>query len=413
MVPAPMRSTRAGADPAPAGLAALDLVNPHRDGRGLARHHVRVPATAPRPLPTDLRPLEVEIVGAGRVLDLPTFLDETSTTSLLVLDGGTVVHEVYADGLGPTDLFLGASMTKAVLACLVGRAVDAGLLALDRPVVEHVPELATSGYAGATVRQVATMTSGLDWLEDHRDPGSRASRLRETFRTGAGGSRELLTTLPGRHQPGSRYAYSTADSQVLDWVRERATATDFTSAVTELWADLGAIDDAVVGLDAAPGAGGVAMAGGALAATARDWARIGLLQAGGTAEGRGGPLLSARWREESSAPAAPFLRPGRLPSTITSHAGFGLHWWPLDDDGRRVMADGSRGQLILVDRDSGLVVVKTSRWPYDEATDRQCRDLSYLALPAIAVAAAGATGATGAPSRPDRPEHHEQTGPAA
>lgn len=392
MVPAQARSTPVRPAPVPGGLAALDLVNPHRTGRGLTRHSVGVPATAPRPLPTDLRPLEVEIVGAGRVRDLPTFLDETSTTSLLVLVGGTVVHEAYADGLGPTDLFLGASMTKAVLACLVGRAVDAGLLALDRPVVEHVPELATSGYAHATVRQVAAMTSGLDWLEDHRDPGSRASRLRETFSTGAGGSRDLLTTLPGRHRPGSRYAYSTADSQVLDWVRERATGTDFVTAVTSLWADFGATDDAALGLDAGPEAGGVAMAGGALAATARDWARIGLLQAGWTAGGRSGPLLSAGWREESSAPAAPFLRPGRLPSTITSHAGFGLHWWPLDDDGRQAMADGSRGQLVLVDRDAGVVVVKTSRWPYDEATDRQCRDLSYLALPAIATAAAAAGG---------------------
>ena len=73
--------------------------------------------------------------------------------------------------------------------------------------------------------------------------------------------------------------------------------------------------------------------------------------------------------------------------TLTTHAGFGLHWWPLDDTGRLVTADGSRGQFTFVDRDTGVVVVKTSQWPYDEPTDRQCRDLSYLALPAIARAA--------------------------
>lgn len=400
------RATAAGdAVGEPTGLAALDLVNPQLTGRGLSRHSAVVPATAPRPLPTALRPLEVEVVGAGRVLDLPGFLAATSTTSLLVVVGGTVVHEVYADGLGPTDLFLGASMTKAVLACLVGRAVDAGLLELDRPVVEHVPELASSGYAGVSVRQVAAMTSGLDWLEDHRDPTSWASRLRGVFETGAGGSRDLLRRLAGRHLPGSRYAYCTADSQVLDWVRERATQTDFVTAVTALWRDLGATDDAAVGLDAAPAAGGVAMAGGSLAATTRDWARVGLLQAGGAGPVR--PLLSARWCDESSAPAEPFLRSGRLPSTITTHAGFGLHWWPLDDDGGTVMADGSRGQLLYVDRQSGVVVVKTSRWPYDEATDRQCRDLSYLALPAIAEAAAA-----GMVSRSDQPFRSQQTGPA-
>ena len=49
------------------------------------------------------------------------------------------------------------------------------------------------------------------------------------------------------------------------------------------------------------------------------------------------------------------------------------------------------GQFVYVDRPRRTVVVKTSAWPYADAWwDRQCRDLSYLALPAIAeVAAAG------------------------
>ena len=53
------------------------------------------------------------------------------------------------------------------------------------------------------------------------------------------------------------------------------------------------------------------------------------------------------------------------------------------------MADGMRGQFVYVDRPRRTVVVKTSAWPYDDAWwDRQCRDLCYLALPAIAEAAA-------------------------
>jgi CubicO group peptidase (beta-lactamase class C family) len=386
------------------GLGALELVNPHLGGGGLTRHHAVVPA-APAPsgrreLPTALRPLTVAIAGAGRWSGLPEFLATVHATSLLVVVDGTVVHEWYADGLGPTDLFLGASMTKSVLACLVGRAVDAGVLGLDEPVTAHVPELAGSGYAGVTVRQVASMTSGLDWVEDHRDPTSAASRLREVFAGGTGGSRDLLRSLAPRSVPGSRHAYCTADSQVLDWVRERATGEDHVTALGRLWADLGCGSDAVVGLDAAPELGGVAMAGGALAATTRDWARVGLLQA--TGEGDRGPLISAGWREVSSRPAAPFLRPGRLASTLTTHAGFGLHWWPLDDAGRRVMADGSRGQLLHVDRDSGTVVVLTARWPYDEATDRQCRDLAYLALPAVARAASGQPGLDDQPQLDDQ-----------
>ena len=83
-------------------------------------------------------------------------------------------------------------------------------------------------------------------------------------------------------------------------------------------------------------------------------------------------------------PAYSFTAPGRLPSTISAHVGFGRHWWPLDDHGVRVAADGSRGQFVALDRRTGAVVVKTSLWPYDDAwADRQHRDLSYLGLHAL------------------------------
>jgi CubicO group peptidase (beta-lactamase class C family) len=99
-------------------------------------------------------------------------------------------------------------------------------------------------------------------------------------------------------------------------------------------------------------------------------------------------VLGTSWVDRSSTPALAFLAPGRLPSSITTHAGFGFHWWPLVDSGRQVTADGSRGQFAYVDRDADVVVVKTSQWPYDDwLADRQSRDLSYLGLPVVARAA--------------------------
>ena len=92
-------------------------------------------------------------------------------------------------------------------------------------------------------------------------------------------------------------------------------------------------------------------------------------------------MLDESWVEQSTLAAYPFLAPGRLPSSITTHAGFGYHWWPTDDTGRRATADGSRGQFAYVDRDLDVVVLKTSQWPYDDfLADRQFRDLSYLGL---------------------------------
>ena len=196
-------------------LASLTFTDPQHD-EGWT--HVVVRAEPADELPAAIRHLDVDIVGAGRSRGLEEWVAETSSTSLLVLDQGTVVHEWHAAGLGADTRFLGASMTKSVLAHLVGRAIRDGALALTDAVTGHVPELAGSGYDGTTVLDLLTMTTGVDWVEDHRDPDSLASRLLGCFATGSD-SRALLRHVRPGVPPGTRFAYCTADSQVLDWVR--------------------------------------------------------------------------------------------------------------------------------------------------------------------------------------------------
>jgi len=351
-------------------LSGLRFTDPQL---GSAWPHAVVPAGGGTELPSGLRELRAEIAGAGRSRGLAEWVEETWSTSLLVLDRGVLVHEWYAAGLDADTLFLGASMTKSVLAHLVGRAVRAGDLALTDTVTGHVPELLGTGYDGTSVLDLVTMTTGVDWVEDHRDPQSLASRLLGCFAAGSD-SRALLREVRPGVPPGTRFSYCTADSQVLDWVRERATGRGYAEDVAVLWRALGCTRDARVAVDGT----GVAMAGGGLAATARDWARVALLAVDG------GSLLDPAWVEAAARPAYPFLAPGRLPSTITTHAGFGYHWWPMDDEGTRLTADGSRGQFAAADRHTGAVVVKTSQWPYDDVlVDRQARDLSYLGLHAL------------------------------
>ncbi len=365
-----------------------DLIEPQRHWE-----HAVVPAPAPRPWPASDMDLRVTITGAGTTMDLAEFHARTASTALVVVAGGVLVHEEYFGGTGPGDRLLGYSATKSALALLVGLASYGGRLPdLGTQVTALVPELAASGYADVTLRQLLTMTSGTGWREDYRDAAGPAARLLSRWRSGRGGMRAELLAIPPGDLPGSRYAYCTPDSLVLDWVRERATGESFQTALAALWATVEAERPAVVGLDQPAATGGVAMAGGALAATPRDWARLGVLQIDGRWAGR--EVVSRAWADASSRPERDFLAPGRLPSTITTHAGFGYHWWPLDASGDRVTADGMRGQFVYVDRRQRIVVVKTSAWPYEDPWhDRQCRDLCYLALPAIADAAAANGGA--------------------
>lgn len=371
-----------------ARLATISLVDPRRDPDSTL-HFETLPATAPRPLTGSSAPLRVDIAGAGRMISLAEWTELTCGTSLIVLVGGQIVHEWYAPGVTAHTPLLGASMTKSVLAHLVGMAVGDGAIAVTDPVVAHVPELAGSGYRDCRVLDVLTMTSGVDWIEDHWDPTTLASQLLARFAGPGGDSRELLTRVGYGIPPGQRYSYCTADSQVLDWVRERASGESYLAALQRLWEAAGCTGEAVVATDAHA----VPMAGGGLAARARDWATLAALQIDGSRDGR--RVLSTEWVDAASRPVYPFVLPGRLPSTITTHAGFGYHWWPLDPEGRTLTSDGSRGQFGYVDRDRDVVVLKTSQWPYDDfVSDRQRRDLCYLGLPVIARVAAQAASST-------------------
>ena len=119
-------------------LSGLRFVNPqHAADDALQQTFRTVPAGGSTQLPGESHDLDVAIAGAGRMFDLAEWNAFTHGTSLVVLRHGRVLHEWYAEGLGPDDCFLGASMTKSVLAHLVGRAVRASVLSLTDRVAEH------------------------------------------------------------------------------------------------------------------------------------------------------------------------------------------------------------------------------------------------------------------------------------
>ena len=292
-------------------------------------------------------------------------------------------------------------MTKSVLAHLVGRAVRDGALALTDAVTGHVPELAGTGYDGTTVLDVLTMTTGVDWVEDHRDPDSLASRLLVCFATG-GDSRDLLRSVrPGvaAGHPLELLHRRLAGARLGARARHRTAPTPTTSPGC---GRRSAAPATRTSPSTAPASPSPAAASPRPHATGPAWPCWRWTGAATTGE----RLLDPDWVEAAARPAYPFLAVGRLPSSITTHAGFGYHWWPMDDAGHRVTADGSRGQFACADRRTGAVVVKTSLWPYDDfLVDRQARDLSYLGLHALLDAVS--THHRRRRSTPREPERHD------
>ena len=258
--------------------------------------------------------------GSGRPLELDEFHAATATTAFQVLVDGVLVHAWYADGLGPRDLFLGASATKSVLAHLVGRAG----LDLDAPVDALRAGATDSGYRGVPVRDVARMTSGVDWVEDHRDPDGPATALVGAFATGGSLARAAdpgPPAPPARHPvrllhgrlPGARLGARTRHRRRLPRRARRAVAATW-DAPTTRWSP-----------STATGWPWPAAGSPPRPETGPGWACSRSTVTGGRS--------AARPAGSTAAVAAVPARPADSPRPCRRTLGFGYHWWPLDDAG--------------------------------------------------------------------------------
>jgi CubicO group peptidase (beta-lactamase class C family) len=71
------------------------------------------------------------------------------------------------------------SVTKSLVGRVAAVLIDSGMLDPAALLAAYVPELAASGYAGATVRHVLDMRSGIIFSEDYLDPASEIRRLEQ------------------------------------------------------------------------------------------------------------------------------------------------------------------------------------------------------------------------------------------
>jgi CubicO group peptidase (beta-lactamase class C family) len=127
------------------------------------------------------RPAEVGMlparIGLARAL-CARWVDEghTPTLSVCVARRGVIVlHDVFGVlGPGPNSpplrhdaIFPVASVTKPITATLVMQLVEDGVLGLNRPVVDYLPEVVGDGVEEILVHHLLTHTSGYGW---HTDP---------------------------------------------------------------------------------------------------------------------------------------------------------------------------------------------------------------------------------------------------
>lgn len=291
-------------------------------------------------------PETVDIAGTER--PLADVLAELDTTSLVILRDGQIIHESYYLGTGPDDRRISWSVAKSFMSGLYGNALaDGDIASLDDEVTTYVPELKDTAYAGATLRNILNMSSGIRYNEDYLDQQSDINKMGRTIALG-GSLDDYTTTLKDRQfEPGTDWQYVSMDTHVAAWALRKATGRTLHDLWEETYGPLGFRQQPYYMVDGKD----VAFALGGLNLTTRDYAKFGqlFLQMG---EWKGEQLIPADWVAQSTVHSAP--------AVSDRGVGYGYQWWvpmPADQD---YFAVGIYGQYIYIDPKTNIVIAKNA-----------------------------------------------------
>ncbi|AZO74047.1 MULTISPECIES: serine hydrolase [unclassified Mesorhizobium] len=322
----------------------------------------------------------------GRRTTLAGLLDETYTDGFLVLKNGKVAYECYFNGMDERSLHLSQSMAKSVTGSVFGVLVGRGLIDPARLVTDYLPELAETAWAGATVQHVLDMTTGVRFSEEYTDRYSEIGQIdvASGWKPIPPGSDpdfqwpshmfELILRLKDKARShGEAFEYRSIETDVLAFIMERVSGKRLAQLVSEeLWQKLGADESACFTVDIA----GYALADGGFNATLRDYGRFGQLILD-----NGGGVIPAEWIEATrSGRHGPDFNPS-LPE-----GGYRNQFSIEDPHSRALMCRGVFGQLIHIDWENRMVVVKLSTYP-----DFTNIDYSVATLKAVHAIAAALT----------------------
>jgi CubicO group peptidase (beta-lactamase class C family) len=288
---------------------------------------------------------------------LEHFVARTKTTSLLVLRDGDLLYEGYFNGHRRDTPQASHSVAKSVTSLLIGAAIAKGILpSIDIPVEKLLPGGRTLRDSGVSLRNLLNMTSGFALDNTRRFWPFGVPWTVYKLINFAPDLRALATAVRPAYRPGTHFIYDGRNTMLLGMALEGAIRGNHVATwlAQHLWQPIGAEFHASWSLDSRR-CGFEKMSSG-INACPIDLLKIGqLVLRGGVAES-GERLLPASWIELATAST-----PHGVGWSEGDDLSYGLAWWvfsgpdvPLD-----VFAEGIFGQVLLVSRSNGIVVLRT------------------------------------------------------
>jgi len=271
----------------------------------------------------------------------------TRTTAVVVVSGGKIAAEQYAEGFTLHTAQRTWSVAKSLTATLIGAVAQQGWIRADN--YANIPEwdnAVLDPRRNITVDHLLRMSSGLYTP----DPGSRTDALY----FGGGTVQELATSWPVEVAPGTRFRYSNTD--ILLAVRAvRANAPS--EAEYQAWPGQFFATVGMTRTTAERDWRGNFMLSSQVWSTARDLARFGMLYLN-QGQWNGQRLLPVDWDKDVAKAFGP---------QPEGSFGYGMSFWLLNHSPGvpedTFAAIGNRGQYVVIVPSRQVVIVRRAEDP--------------------------------------------------
>lgn len=272
-----------------------------------------------------------------------------NTRAVLVIQNGNIIAEKYANGFSAATPLIGWSMTKTITNAMVGVLVKQGKLNIDA--AAPVDEWKADERNKITLNNLMQASSGLAWEEVYAGPSTATNMLFRKRDAGAFAAQSKLEA-----QPNEKWYYSSGTTNIISRIVRQAVGDEHYHQLPyqEIFHKIGAYSMVVE-----PDASGTFVGSSFSYATARDWARFGLLFLNdGVANNEG--ILPEGWVKYSTTPA-PAAPNGEYGAQIWLNAGAKNN--PAQRRFDKVpndmyLMDGFEGQSVVMVPSKNVVIVR-------------------------------------------------------
>jgi len=325
--------------------------------------HEIAPALNPIAIPTSSEVMPTQVQYDKRPMTWDEFLAQTKTNAFLVMRNGVLTYEWYKEGIDKSTRLPSYSIAKTMTSLMIGQLIDEGKIKESDFFVDYFPQYKNgSSFDRVTIRSLLDMQGGVGVSDDYpTGPQGWGVAIAQMYATTdlewfVGNNRKML------FEPGMNAEYRSIDTQLLGLVIKKVTGKRVADYFSEsVWQKVGAESKATWNVDRVDGTEKTFCC---FNATARDFARIGLMLLNGGFAGSE-RIISQSWLQ----------RMGKTVVQLDHGWGYGAQvWHPYPNT---LMALGLYGQFIFIDPSSRTVIVKLSDNPPGSDTEEPTAEVLY------------------------------------